>query len=193
VSITTTHVARIVDARSIGHAGAIDTRRSIAHTDVARVERTARYGDFKIITLTREEMGDYTKATEKVKAAAGGAAIRLAVSGSKGRHNQTLLRLLGKGGAYVAYNGVKDVYADADTVDIPVSAAIFNFVTVSGFNLSQWSRDQAPSAKEVAVAEACRLISQRSAAKAVQSFKQADFAAALNAFEQSAAPTVLTL
>lgn len=63
------------------------------------------------------------------------------VSGSAAA-TRPLLKCLGPAGSLVTYNGptaAADSYAYAG-VDVPVSAAIFNFTSVYGFDFCAWCR-----------------------------------------------------
>jgi NADPH:quinone reductase-like Zn-dependent oxidoreductase len=88
----------------------------------------------KVTSLSGADTADANLAS---KLAAAGS-IKLAVSGQSGKHLHAMMKSLINGAALVTYNGVYEPLSSSTEVQLPVSAMVFNNVSVNGFDLNAW-------------------------------------------------------
>lgn len=151
------------------------------------VTQIAKTFNIQVQSYTAAEIIDANFA-KKVKAAG---AAKLVISSGNDVTSRNLLRILAPGGAFVAYAGHINSLAESTGVTVPISAAIFEDVSVNGFELGVWAKLN-PAAAQEAVTNVANLFKSKTLTLSTKSFPHADYAAAVKSVETSSTAAVLT-
>ena len=141
-----------------------------------------------VINVTTAQLED-VKFIDKMKGS-----VKLAICGSaKKSATKSLLRSLGDYGTMVVYQGPIESLENIDGVEIPVSASIFKFVNVMGFNFQTWASTDLVGYKAAVEAVTGMVETKKISLKNVKSFAFPDYAAAFATVETTGGMAVLKM
>lgn len=140
----------------------------------------------KIVSVPDSELMDVTKLKALGKSNHGVAGA----STSKVVHQMT--KALRPNGSVVFHHGTYQSFNDLLPIDLPASAAIFNNISVRGFNLYAWIKNDPTSFAEQ-VEKAAQLLKDKKIALPSQQFSLNDYKQAIEAAETSGSLNVLKL
>jgi NADPH:quinone reductase-like Zn-dependent oxidoreductase len=125
-------------------------RRGIRNVNLVRRETA--------VAATREQGGDIVLVdgeglVDRVKAATGGAAIRLGIDAVGGAATDRLARCLSEGGTLINYGMVS-----GEPCQVASSSLIFRDITLRGFWLAKWFRDASDDARRALYDELTQLV-----------------------------------
>ena len=141
------------------------------------VSQIAKLKGINVVNVTEKTVADFKPSGE--------VALCLCNSSAMSR---PLLKLLGSDAAFVAYSDTVEPLSTLQSVDIPVTSAIFKKVKVFGFHLTTW-KELEPVKFKNAVAEVASLIDAGKVNIPSKKYKLSDYASALT--ESSAGSLVV--
>jgi NADPH:quinone reductase-like Zn-dependent oxidoreductase len=140
---------------------------------------------FKVKTVTENEIND-AKFADSVKSSG---TVKLAIFGKSGKYIRHVFKVMANGGTAVVYNGSLERTFDMEGVEVPMGAAIFNNISVAGFDLQTSAKDT--TAFQKAITETSNLISSKKISLDSKSFPWSDFQVAVDATKTAGVPSVL--
>lgn len=132
----------------------------------------------KVVSPTAAELADVNfAANTKSKGK-----VAHAISGSAGKGNSLLLKVIPHSGVLVVYNGVYQPLDKVTGIDVPISRAIFQDVKILGFDYSAFKRTS-PGEFNNAVAKAVKLLEDKKVSLKAQAHNASDYATAVQQVE----------
>jgi NADPH:quinone reductase-like Zn-dependent oxidoreductase len=151
------------------------------------IAEIAKVLGLNVITVSKKDLDDpsYIKHTRSMLNS------KLIIT-SCGASAHKLSKLLAPQGSLVIYNGIIDPSEYFPTVDIPVSSAIFNDISVHGFDFKVW-HDTNKSAFEEAVGSVVKLYNDNKILAEPNVYQQKDFLKAIHVVESGDSAVVIKL